>query len=143
MKENEKLLKLQLIVSVEELRRNLNEVDSMDISSSQKMKQKLIIVKEQITIRKKVLEQKINIPFSVHGRKRSLEDITKELFNYMQKHSYTNSKVEDPAELVEKQIFHKFVCEGREKWYRGNVVRYSDMDKTHEILVRMKPATST
>ena len=26
------------------------------------------------------------------------------------------------------------MCEGREKWYRGNVVRYSDMDNTHEVM---------
>ena len=42
-------------------------------------------------------------------------------------HSYTNTRVEDPAELVGKQIF-------QEKWYRGYVVKYNDVDKTHEVL---------
>ena len=46
----------------------------MDISSSNITKQKLIIIREQITIRKKALDQKINIPFSVHDLCRILLD---------------------------------------------------------------------
>jgi len=46
----------------------------------------------------------------------------------MQTHSY---KIEDPNDLVGEQIFQ---CEGRRKWYRGNVIRYIDMDKTHEVM---------
>ena len=106
----------------------------MNITSLRKTQQKLAIVKEQITLRKKVLGQNIAIPFSEHGRERSLQDITKELFDHMQTYSHTNPKIEDPNDLVGKQIFQKFLCEGREKWYRGNVIRYIDMDKTHEVM---------
>jgi len=123
-KENEKLAIFQLITSVEGLKQSLDEVDDMNITSLKKTQQKLAIVKEQITLRKKVLGQNIAIPFSVHGRKRSLQDITEELIDHMQTHSYTNPKIEDPNDLVGKQIFQNFLCEGREKWYRGNVIRH-------------------
>ena len=127
-KKNKKLATFQLITSVEGLKQSLDEVDDMNITS---LKKKLAIVKEQNTLRKKALGQNIAIPFSVHGRKRSLQDITEELIDHMQTYSY---KIEDPNDLVGEQIFQKFLCEGRGKWYRGNVIRYIDMDKTHEVI---------
>ena len=46
----------------------------------------------------------------------------------------TASQINDPLELVGKQILHKFKHEDGEKWYRGHVISYDDINEEHKII---------
>lgn len=58
--EEEKLSKLHLITSADELHDALSEIDSEPITSKKKMDKKRTLLREQINIRKKVLNQAVN-----------------------------------------------------------------------------------
>ena len=68
-KEKERLLKLHLITSADELKTALSEIEEENISNTKK---KLAVIREQINIRKKVLGQKSNVPFTTKGKQRLL-----------------------------------------------------------------------
>ena len=55
MIEKEKISKLHLITSFNELHDTLSEIDSEDISAKKKMEKKHALLRDQINIRKKVL----------------------------------------------------------------------------------------
>lgn len=82
--DRERLAKLPLITSVDELDGLLYEIDEEEgVTSKQKMRKKLAIMREQINIRKKVLHQKINVPFTHKGKQRPLKIIIKELSDFI------------------------------------------------------------
>ena len=113
-----------MITSPDELRRILLEIDNEDDSASKKAKKKLAIMREQINIRKKLLNQKIDIPFTHHRKQRPLCDIIQELSNFIVKtmtsRSGTGTESDiDPASLVGKRICHKFEVDGQDEWYDG------------------------
>ena len=130
MKEKEKLSKLHLITSPDELCKTLSEIDDEDISTSKKTHKKLAVMREQISIRKKLLNQKINIPFTHHRKQRPLRDIIQELCNFMAK----STRVDDPASLVGRRICHKFTVDGEDEWYNGYVISYNALTHLHEIM---------
>ena len=91
----------------------------------------------QINIRKKVLGQRIKIPFSQHGKQRPLAVIIKELADFIaaNPHSGAASVLSDPSSLVGKEILHKFqIDSGEESWFSGIVISYNAEENTHEIL---------
>ena len=117
IEEREKLSKLHLITSPDELRRAISEIDDEDISTSKKSKKKLAIMREQISIRKKLLSQKIDTPFSHHRKQRPLHDIIQELSSFIAKNVASSSVTEnepgtDLVSLVGKNICHKFDVDG-------------------------------
>lgn len=139
IKEREKLSKLHLITSPHELRRALSEIDNEDISVSKKNRKKLAIMREQINIRKKLLNQKIDVPFSHHRKQRPLCDIILELSNFIAKYmtpsaTAGNESVVDPASLVGRRICHKFDVDGQDEWYDGHVIGYDVITHLHEIV---------
>ncbi len=64
VKEKERLSNLDLITSCEDLKTILSEIEEENISTTKKVQKKRKIIREQIDIHKKVLFEKINIPFS-------------------------------------------------------------------------------
>lgn len=75
VKERDQLSQLHLITSCEELKKALSEIDELPVSVKKKSESKRALLREQINIRKKVLKQNINIPFTHRGRQRALKDV--------------------------------------------------------------------
>ncbi len=65
--EKERLSKIQIVSSVEELKSVLSEIEEGSISIVKKRQKKRALVKEQIKIRKTVYRESINIPFTNHN----------------------------------------------------------------------------
>ena len=78
--ERERLSKIHVITSVEELKSMLLEIEEESISTAKKSQKKHALVKEQIKIRKKVNQEKINIPFTTKGKQRPLSDFIRDFF---------------------------------------------------------------
>ena len=130
-----------MITSPDELRRTLSEVDDEDISASKKTRKRLTIIREQINIRKKLHNQKIDIPFSHHRKQRPLRDIIQDLCYFIAKTmtpstaaGIQNESVVDPASLIGRRICHKFDVDGQDKWYDGQVISYDALTHLHEIV---------
>ena len=136
IREREKLSMLHLIASPEELSVALSEIDDETISAKKKREKKLVLLREQINIRKKVLKQKVKIPFTHNRRQRQLTDIIRELSDFIAMNSgdsYPDSEIHAPESLVGKKVLHKFEVEGEEKWYTGYVVSYNAVTHLHEV----------
>ena len=136
--EREKLSKLHFITSPDELRRILLEIDNEDDSASKKVKKKLAIMHEQINIRKKLFNQKIDTPFTHHRKQWPLCGIIQELSNFIAKtmtsRSGTGTESDiDPASLVGKRICHKFEVDSQDEWY-DDVISYNAVTHLHEIV---------
>ena len=99
MKENEKLSTLHLITSSAELCDALSDIDSEDISDKKKTGKKRALLRDQINIRKKLLQQKIQIPFTQNRRQRPLREIVSELSDFID----DNSELQTPESLVSWQ----------------------------------------
>lgn len=129
--ERERLAKLPLITSVDELDGLIGEIDDeVGITSKKKTQKKLAIIREQVNIRKKVLKQKINVPFTHKGKQRPLQTIIKEISDFIANENVllsTNSK------LVGKRILHKFEVDKKEKWFTGYVVSYDAHTQLYEL----------
>ena len=67
-REKEELSHQHLITTVEELKKALQDIESEDIAASRKKQRKTALIRMQINIRKKVLAQRIKIPFSQNGK---------------------------------------------------------------------------
>ena len=136
-REKEELSHQHLITTVEEFNIALKDIDSADTTASRKKQQKVALVRVQINIRKKVLGQKIKIPFTQHGKQRPLKVIIKELADFIadNPHSDVETALGNPSALVGKESLHKFqIDSGGESWFSGVVISYNVEDNTHEIL---------
>ena len=76
-KEKEKLSKLHLITSADELKTTLSEIEEENISNTKEIQKKIAVIREQINIRKKVLRQKINVPFTTKGNRDHYQILSK------------------------------------------------------------------
>ena len=135
-KEQDKLSKIHLITSPNELTEALVAIDKKSISKSKKKQEKLTLLKTQIKIRKKVLNQKIHIVFSHCHKQRPIQEIAKDLSVVIAKHDCPITKyVRNPSLLVGCQIKHKFEIpeSGEETWFYGSVMAYDSTKKLHEI----------
>lgn len=124
-KEKERLSALHLITTTDELKRVLSEIDDEAISAKKKGKKKLVVIREQINIRKKVLMQKVKIPFTQKGRQRPLNDIIREITDFIKNSQSDSSNGHSPDFLVGKEVRHRFEVDGEEKWYDGYIVGYN------------------
>ena len=68
MRARERLACLHLITSTAELQEALAEIGSQSLNTKRKWEKQRALIKEQVRIRKSVLEQNINIPFTHKGR---------------------------------------------------------------------------
>lgn len=113
----------------------LDEIDSESISASKKRQEKLKLLRTQVNIRKKVLKQKINIPFT------TLKDESNDHFpkciaeNPNQDSSSSTLPSTDPFSLVGKEINHRFIVEsGEEQWFHGSVLSYNSNTKKYDLV---------
>ena len=129
-KEKEKLATLHLITSSAELCDALSDIDSEDSSAKKKAEKKRTLLRDQINIRKKLLKQKIQIPFTQNRRQRPLREIISELSSFIDENSH---EIQTPESLVGKKVLHKFEVEGHEKWFSGYVISYDAQSHLHEV----------
>lgn len=132
--EKERLLQNHLISSTQELSKAIEDIESESISTSKKKTKILSLIKTQIQIRKKVLNQDIHIVFSCSRKQRPVSDILKELTDFIDRNSPFSAVLCSPETLVGQRISHKFeIAEGETKWYDGIIVNYDASTQTHEI----------
>lgn len=132
--EKERLLQNHLISSTQELSKAIEDIESESISASKKKTKIISLIKTQMQIRKKVLNQDIHIVFSHSRKQRPVSDILKELSDFIDKNSPFSAILRSPETLVGQKISHKFeIAEGETKWYDGIIVNYDANTKTHEI----------
>ena len=100
-----------MITSADELKTTLSEIEEESISNTKKTQKKLAVMK-QMNIRKKVLRQKTNVPFTTKGKQRSLSDIIKEFSAHLQFDvtwsASTNTHSYSSESLVGRSVLHKF-----------------------------------
>ena len=128
--EKMRLSNLHLITTTDELKHALCEIDSQSLSSKKKCEKKRAIIREQLNIRKKVLNQAIKLPFTHNGRQRPISHLVQELSHVIEANSDEAASSESSSEysaesLVGREILHRFNVEGEEKWYAGHVVSYN------------------
>ena len=134
--EKEKLMEAHLITSTNELMEELNTVDQESLSSAKKRNKKLEILKTQVQIRKKVLNQNVPVVFTTERKQRSLCDIVKDLCSHMDKNplpDHCKTYVKDPTSLLGRKVKQRFINEEGSTWYKGTVKGYSCQDKMHSI----------
>jgi len=103
----------------------MDEIDSESIPPSKKKQKKLKVLRTQVNIRKKVLKQNINIPFSTARKQRTVPEIINDLKKCIAEHPQQNQSsathdhmYTDPFSLVGKEINHRFMLEsGEEEWF--------------------------
>ena len=135
--EKEELLELDLITTSGELYQSLDDIEFQGGSLTAIKSKKLFLLKTQVKMRRKLLNEKVPITFTCSGKQKSISYITKELSDYIDEKT-SNSEyhvfLRDPRVLVGRKIEHKFNDECQMMWYTGTVVDYCSTSKTHEIL---------
>uniref|UniRef100_A0A1X7VR42 Uncharacterized protein n=1 Tax=Amphimedon queenslandica TaxID=400682 RepID=A0A1X7VR42_AMPQE len=135
--ERQKLSHLHVITSSEELSRCIEEIENETCSSSKKKTKQYALLREQINIRNELLDLDIRIVFSQARRKCPLEEIERELAEFIE---FTTASVvyevtNNGHLLVGKCISHKFeVDTAEEKWYDGVIIYYDCETKLFEIM---------
>ena len=79
--EKDRLSKVHLITSMDELKGTLSEIDEESISVVKKGRKKRALLREQINIRKKVFKEAINIPFTTKGKQRPLSENSRPIWS--------------------------------------------------------------
>ena len=135
-KEKEELLQLHLITTSNELHQTLKDIASEGSSATAINAKKLSLLKTQVRMRRKLLSETVPITFSKSHRQRPLNDIVRELSDYIDEKTSSELQffLRDPRALVGRKIKQKFDEEGMMRWYIGNVVDYCSVSKTHEIM---------
>ena len=136
--EREKLLSLHLITTSDELFKAVSDIDQLTTSTSKKKQEKLLLLRNQINIWKKVLKRKIAIPFTHSRSQRPVDVIVQELAEYIDANDLppiVTSLVSEPTSLIGKQVEHRFEHEDTHdpEWYHGSVVGYDPSTKLFEI----------
>ena len=138
--EKERLSKLHLIESTDELKEVLSEIDEEGKGTAAKRGQKKrALIREHISIRKKVLQENINIPFTTKGKQRPLSDIVKEFSAHLQCDGHgtcsvvANTRSYTSESLVGRSVLHKFEVDNEGKWFSGFIVSYNPRTHLHEI----------
>lgn len=137
--EKDKLSKVYLIASMDELKCALSEIDQENISTVKKGQKKRALLREQINVRKKVFKEVVNIPFTAKRKQRPLSDIIREFSTLLEcegsadglvnsTHSYTSES------LVGRKVLHRFKVDSEERWFSGFIVSYNHRARLHEII---------
>lgn len=125
-REKDRLSTLHLITSTDELKKCLSDIGCCK-------KKKLALIRDQINIRKKLLNQRVKVYFSHKGRERPLEQIIQDLIDAIE--CFSASECTDfPESFVGKNILHKFEVDGQEKWFAGHILSYDTKTHLHEVL---------
>ena len=129
-KERNKLSQLHLIASPEELTQALAKVDKNNVSASKKKAKKLDILKTPVRIRKKVLKQGICITFTQSRRQRPLEEIVKNLSDFIAENP---PDIPDAASLVGRRI-HVTNLSWLKHIRNSGTMGYDVTTKLHEVI---------
>lgn len=138
--ERDRLSKIHLITSVDELKGMLSEIDEESISAKKKGQKKRALLREQINIRKKVFGESINISFTTKGKQRPLSDITREFSDHLEcegSSSVANSTCTHrytAESLVGRKVLHQFEVNNEERWFSGFIITYNPQTHLHEIV---------
>ena len=146
--EREALSKIHPITSVEELEQLFADIDDSEGSAASKSNKKLAVLKQQVRVRKKVMNQKVPITFTHLRKKRPLPELIKEVKEFIAANppnKYDGNEVDtplnmDPFSLVGRHVYHRFIDEstststsGSEQWYEGFILGYNATTRLHEI----------
>ena len=135
--EKDELSQMHLITCSEELHAIIADIDKSSLTAAKKRNEKRTLLMNQVKIRKKILEQNIQIKFSFKGRQRPLPEIFQELCDFIDQDVHEMLPfIRDPSTLIGKRICHKFELEltNELKWYCGTVFEYDSHNKTYTIL---------
>lgn len=136
--EREELLSLHLITTSDELIRAIGDIDKLTTSTSKKKQEKVLLLKKQIKLWKKVLKRKISIPFTHSRSQRPVEIIVQELAEYIDSSDLppiVKSLAEEPTDFIGKRVQHRFENEDTREpeWYGGSIVGYDCATKLFEL----------
>ena len=129
----EELAKNHLIASSEELLEALSLIDSANLSEGKKRSEKVYLLKTQINIRKKVLNQDIRITFSRSRQQRPLNEVIDELSTFIKENTPSSEILQNPESIIGLRVSHLFLMNGEEKWYKGTIVGYDPSENAHEL----------
>ena len=133
---------------MEELEQLFADIDDSEGSAASKSNKKLAVLKQQVRVRKKVMNQKVPITFTHLRKKRPLPELIKEVKEFIAANppnKYDGNEVEtplnmDPFSLVGRHVYHRFIDEstststsGSEQWYEGFILGYNATTRLHEI----------
>ena len=135
--EKASLSKIHLITSVKELEQLFADIDNTQCSFASKDKQKLAILKEQVRVRKKLLNQKVLIVFTRLKTKRLLSELIKEVKEFIAADMPNENIVDDtpdPFSLVGRHVYHRFINDSNtDTWYEGFILGYDAATRLHGI----------
>ncbi len=134
--EKAKLSTVYVITSIEELKCALANIDDENITPVKKSQKKRSFLREQINVRKKVLNETVNIPFTRMRKQRPLLDIIREFSALLESEGCTNSEVNIHAtseSLVGQKIHQRFEVDNEERWFSGFIVAYNPQTRLHQI----------
>ena len=135
--EIERLSQIHLVTSSQELYLALSKIDDQNISGSKKKGEKLSFLRTQVNVWKKVLGRNIfHIKFSHAGTPRPLNDIVKEISDYIDQNPCEYSPfIKNPGKLVGRQVNHRFELQNQSfQWFTGTVLDYDAITKMHTVL---------
>ncbi len=139
--EREEMSKLHLVSSVSEFDQIISDIEDENLSVKKKKAKYFDFLKQQVRIRKKLLDQKTGITFTNHGKQKSLDVLISEVRKLIHKYSSSASTnaVEIPADsspyaLVGHRIAHRFLSCDEEKWYEGFVLTYNPQTQLHTVV---------
>ena len=125
------------MTSSEELSQAIEEIES-EGGSMTKLKTKILpLLRTQVNIRKKILNETVLITFTKGGKQKPLQEIIQEVADFVDNSTAMSkyvSFIKSPRSLVGKHVQHKFDDDGGMKWYFGYVTDYCKSSKRHEIV---------
>lgn len=143
-RERQQLEQEVLYQTVSELDEAIDDIHAMPVSQATKRRKMLELIKTQIKIRSKFLQQKdaASIKFTVNRKQRPIGELVRELKSIIVQQVQTDESQdsthclrENPSQLVKKRIKHKFFDEdtGSEQWYEGYVLRFSKSTQVYTV----------
>ena len=137
--EKEQLSQVHLITTSQELQQELLLIERENISASKKKSKKILLLKTQVQIRRKVLGQTVPIVFTSHRKQRQLTCIVTELCEFINNCTLPanfEAFIEHPNALVGRHIKQRFKDpeNSTTAWYSGKVLGYCQSKKIHTVV---------
>ena len=144
-KEKELLQEEVMIQSVEVLEQTLREIQNLSLLERVKSSEIQKLVKKQLPIRSKVLQQKDSrISFTTKGRPRPITELIQKLKALISSDSssttptqthytFTLNFNDQPSILSKARIRHKLKEDGKEQWFDGQVQSFARGSKEYKI----------
>ncbi len=124
---------IRLISSPHELLDTIGQIEASNSTAAKRKSATIQLIKTQINIRKKVLNQNIRIVLSHARRQRPLRDVIEELCIFISQNTPFFDILQNPKGIVGSQIKHRFVIDSETKWFTGKIIRYDASTKIHEV----------